>query len=115
MDTIAAFGEQLRRAPSSMPAMLAALLLAMSKRRQIVIAGRPGEERRETLARVAREMITAETVLLYADGGEGHEWLAQRLDFIRTVRGDEAVGYVCEAFVCQLPVRDEGELRGALR
>ena len=115
METIAAFGEQLRRAPSSMPAMLAALLLAMSKRRQIVIAGRPGEERRETLARVAREMITAETVLLYADGGEGQGWLAQRLDFIRTVRGDEAVGYVCEAFVCQLPVRDEGELRGALR
>ncbi len=38
-----------------MPAMLGALLLAMSRRRQIVIAGALDDARTEALARVARE------------------------------------------------------------
>ena len=113
-ETMKAFGEQLRRMGTSMPAMLGALLLSMSRRRQVVIAGRPGDERREALARVARELAGPETVLLYADGGAGQRWLGERMEFLRKVEGTSPAGYVCENFVCQLPVTDVGELRKEL-
>ena len=107
-ETMRAFSEQLR----GMPAMLGALLLSMSPRRQIVIAGAPGN----ALARVARELATPETVLLYADGGEGQAWLAERLEFMRTavpVEG-KAAAFVCEDFACRLPITDAARLRGEL-
>ncbi len=114
--TIEAFGEHLRRTPTSMPAMLGALLLSMSRPRQVVIAGTPGGAAREALARVARALATPETALLYADGGTGQQWLAQRLEFIRTAGPIEgnAAAYVCENFACRLPVTQPEELRGIL-
>jgi uncharacterized protein YyaL (SSP411 family) len=98
-----------------MPALLEALLLSLSPPRQIVIAGAP--EGLERLARVARELATPETVLLYADGGAGQAWLAERLEFMRTAGPVEgkAAAYVCEGFVCRLPVTDVEELRRELR
>jgi hypothetical protein len=115
-ETMAAFAGQLRAMPTSMPAMLGALLLSMSKPRQIVIAGEPEDARTEALAGVAREVATPETVLLYADGGAGQAWLGERLEFIRTagpVDGKSAA-YVCENFACRLPVTDPEELRREL-
>jgi uncharacterized protein YyaL (SSP411 family) len=111
-----AFGEQLRKTPVSMPAMLGALVLSMSRSRQIVIAGPPAESGTEALARVARELATPETALLYADGGLGQAWLGERLEFMRTagpVQGKPAA-YVCEDYVCRLPVTEPEELRKAL-
>ncbi len=102
-ETLGAFAEQIRQAPTSMPAMVSALLLSLSAPRQIVIAG-DGE-----LARVARELAAPETALLYADGGAGQAWLGERLEFIR------AAVPVCENFACKLPVTEPGELRKALR
>ncbi len=115
VETVGAFGEQLSKVPSSMPALLEALLLSLSPPRQIVIAGAP--EGLERLARVARELATPETVLLYADGGAGQAWLAERLEFMRTAGPVEgkAAAYVCEGFVCRLPVTDVEELRRELR
>jgi len=110
MGTLRAFAQQL----PGMPAMLGALLLSMSKRGQIVIAGAPDDRATEALARVAREMVTPETVLLYADGGPGQAWLGERLDFMQTV-GEKPAAYVCENFACRLPVTEPGELRTALR
>ena len=108
--TVRAFGGQLSAAPTSMPAMLTALLLSNAKPRQIVLAGDPSS----ALSRVARAMAAPETVLLYADGGT---WLAERLPFLRTaapVDGKPAA-YVCENFACQLPITDPEELRKTLR
>ena len=112
--TIAAFAEQLRRMPTSMPAMLEALLLSTSPRRQIVIAGTAADA--GALARVAREFASPETVLLHADGGVGQEWLSERLEFMRTPGlGSKPAAYVCENFACKLPVTEPGELRAMLR
>jgi uncharacterized protein YyaL (SSP411 family) len=114
MQTMQAFATQLRGMPTAMPAMLNALLLSASPSTQIVIAGSPADA--EPLARVAREHATSETVLLYADGGPGQFWLADRLAFIRTavpVDGQPAA-YVCENFACRLPLTDPAELRKAL-
>jgi uncharacterized protein YyaL (SSP411 family) len=111
--TIAAFAEQLRRMPTSMPAMLSALLLSMSPQRQIVIAGPPQDA--GPLARVARELASPETVLLYADAAGGQQWLAERLEFMRAPGlGVNAAAYVCENFACKLPVTEPGELRAML-
>ncbi len=115
VETIGVFGEQLRKVPSSMPALLEALLLSLCPPRQIVIAGTP--EDREALARIARELATPETVLLYADGSAGQAWLAERLEFMRTAGpvDGKAAAYVCEGFVCRLPLTDEEELRSELK
>jgi uncharacterized protein YyaL (SSP411 family) len=109
VETMKAFGEQLRKMPISMPAMLGALMLSMSRARQIVIAGKPDTE----LARAARSLATPETVLLYADGSPGQTWLGDRLEFIRTAGPVEgkAAAYVCENFACRLPVTDAEQLR----
>jgi uncharacterized protein YyaL (SSP411 family) len=116
MQTIHAFGEQLRKMPTSMPAMLDALLYSMSPARQVVIAGPPSDGATVALARVARQLATPETVLLYADGGAGQEWLAQRLEFIRTATtaGGKAAAYICERFTCRLPVTHPDQLRSEL-
>jgi uncharacterized protein YyaL (SSP411 family) len=117
IETIQAFGEQLRKTPISMPAMLGALLLSMSRTRQIVIAGTPGGEGTEALATLARGSATPETVLLYADGGPGQAWLGERIEFMRTaglVEGKPAA-YVCADFVCHLPVTEARDLRKALK
>jgi uncharacterized protein YyaL (SSP411 family) len=112
--TVTAFAEQLRRMPTSMPAMLSALLLSMSPKRQIVIAGSPAAS--AELARVAREFAWPETVLLFADGGDGQRWLSERLELMRaTGLGEKPEAYVCENFACKLPVTDPVELRGLLR
>jgi hypothetical protein len=115
IETIHVFSGQLRGAPTSMPAMLGALVLSMSRPRQIIIAGPANDE--EPLSRIAREMMTPETVLLYADGADGQSWLAERHEFLRTVStvDGSAAAYVCENFACRLPVTDPGELRKALR
>jgi uncharacterized protein YyaL (SSP411 family) len=114
MQTVTAFAEPLRRTPTSMPAMLGALLLSTSPRRQIVIAGAPVES--ASLARVAREFAWPETVLLFADGSAGQQWLAERLEFMRaTGLGGKPAAYVCENFACKLPVSEPVELRGLLR
>jgi uncharacterized protein YyaL (SSP411 family) len=116
METMGAFAGQLGAAPTSMPAMLSALFLAEAKPRQIVIAGPPADEGTEALTRVARQFASPETVLLYADGGEGQAWLGERLEFIRAagpVDGKSAA-YVCENFACRLPITDPAELRKAL-
>jgi uncharacterized protein YyaL (SSP411 family) len=112
--TIAAFGEQLRRTPTSMPGLLTALLLSKCPHRQIVIAGSLAGS--APLARVARELATPETVLLYADGADGQQWLAGRLEFMRAPGlGAEAAAYVCENFACKLPVHEPQELRTLLK
>jgi len=114
LETISAFAGQLNGMPTSMPAMLDAYLLSSSPPRQIVIAGPP--EAAEPLARVARELAAPGTVLLYADGGPGQAWLAERLAFMRSaaMAGGKPAAYLCENFVCQLPITDPGELRKAL-
>jgi hypothetical protein len=117
MTTIRAFGEQLRAMPTSMPAMLTALLDSVATLRQIVIAGPLQDPATQVLAWVARQAATPDTALLYADSGPGQQWLAERLDFIRTATpvGGKAAAYVCENFTCLLPITDPEELRRQLR
>jgi uncharacterized protein YyaL (SSP411 family) len=116
IETIRAFGEKLRSMPSSMPAMLTALLLSQTPPRQIIIAGPLEDAATQALAHAARALSTPESVLLYADTGPGQQWLGRRLQAIRTaaqVDGKPAA-YVCENFTCRLPITNPADLRHAL-
>jgi uncharacterized protein YyaL (SSP411 family) len=116
-ETMRAFAGQLRAMPTSMPAMLDALLLSMSEPRQIVIAGPPGDPATQALANIARQLAAPGAAILYADAGPSQAWLAERIQFIRTstpVAGKPAA-YVCENFTCRLPITDADELRIALK
>ena len=115
--TIKAFSDQLTKAPSAMPQMLCAVDASLSKPRQIVLAGTANGEDTRTLLRQVHGQFMPNKVLLLADAGGGQKWLADKLEFLRTVAPIEgkAAAYVCEDFVCQLPTNDPGKLQELLQ
>jgi len=114
--TICAFSDQLSRAPTALPQMLVALDSSLAKPRQIVIAGPPTAPATRALLREVHSHYLPNKIVLLADGADGQQWLAERLEFLKTVgplQGEPAA-YVCEDFVCQLPTSDVGKLRELL-
>ncbi|HSI82369.1 MAG TPA: thioredoxin domain-containing protein, partial [Candidatus Methylacidiphilales bacterium] len=114
----------LRAMPTALPQMLAALDFAQSKPIQIVIALPPaadggpvvGAELHEVagplLAEIHRTFLPNK-VILFADGGEGQEYLAEGAEFLASVTpiNGKATVYVCRDFTCQLPVTEPADLR----
>jgi hypothetical protein len=116
MKTLAAFSDQLSRTPTGLPEMLSALDASLSKPRQIVIAGpRDAAETRALLREVHSRYIPDKTLFL-ADGAADQKWLAERLEFMKTVSPvhGKPAAYVCENFVCQLPVTEPLKLKALL-
>jgi len=114
--TLGAFADQLSRAPTALPQMLCALDASLSKPRQIVIAGPPADAATRALLREVHAHFIPDKILLLADGGAGQQWLAERLEFLKTVTPlkDKPAAYVCQDFVCQLPTNDVAKLRELL-
>jgi hypothetical protein len=114
--TITAFAEQLRRMPVALPQMLAALIFELAHPAQIVIAGKPDSEDTRALLREIHARFIPNKILLFADGAEGQHFLAEKNEFLKTVRplDGRATAYVCENFTCQLPVTEVGALRKSL-
>lgn len=114
---VTVFGDHLTKAPTTLPQMLCALDASLAKPRQVVIAGqRNGEDTKALLREVHRHFIPNKLLVL-ADGAEGQQWLGEKLEFIRTVGplGGKATAFVCENFVCQLPVTNTEELKKLLK
>jgi uncharacterized protein YyaL (SSP411 family) len=113
--TIAAFSQQLANVPSALPQMLCAVDAAGAKPRQVVFAG-TAEQVRPLSRELHRHFIPNKIVLL-AGGGDAQAWLAQRLEFLKTVTpmDGKAAAYVCEDFVCKLPTTDPAKLRELLQ
>jgi uncharacterized protein YyaL (SSP411 family) len=110
--TIGAFRATLSRFPSAMPQMLVALDFSSSKPRQIVIAGKKdAPETKALLAEVHRHFLP-KTVLLLADGGEGQNYLGEKIEAIRAMSmvNGKSTAYVCENFACKAPVTDPKQL-----
>ena len=109
---LSAFAPQMERLPQAMPQMLAALAAAQSKPLQIVIAGDPQHPQTRLLLREVHKYYLPNKVLFLADGNH-----LRRLEFLRTaiaING-QPVAYVCENFVCQLPVTTAQELSSILK
>ena len=115
--TLATFAPQLTKAPTSVPQMLCALDASLAKPQQIVIAGPRDSAETRALLREVHAHYVPNRILLLADGATGQKWLAERLEFLRTVGpiDGHATAFVCEDFVCQLPVTEPTKLRDLLR
>ncbi len=110
--TMGAFAAQLRNIPGAMPQMLVAVEFALKKPKQIVVAGnRDAEDTRALLREVHRHFIPNK-VLLLADGGEGQQFLSERLEFLQTITpiDGRATAYLCEDYACSLPTNDPATL-----
>ncbi len=110
--TIDAFATTLSHFPSAMPQMLVALDAALSKPRQIVIAGKKDAPETKALLREANGHFLPKTVLVLADGAEGQKYLGEKNDAIRAMSpiNGKSAAYVCENFTCKAPVTDPAEL-----
>jgi hypothetical protein len=114
--TIHAFAEQLGRAPTAMPQMLCAARALLTEPRQIVIAGKREDAATQALLREVYKRYLPNKILLFADGTAGQDWLGQKLEFLRGVSPvhGQSAAYVCEHFVCKLPVTEPEKLRAEL-
>jgi hypothetical protein len=110
--TIDAFATTLSHFPSAMPQMLVALDAALSKPRQIVIAGKKDAPETKALLRQVNGHFLPKTVLVLADGAEGQKYLGEKNDAIRAMSpiNGKSAAYVCENFTCKAPVTDPAEL-----
>jgi uncharacterized protein YyaL (SSP411 family) len=110
--TIDAFTTTLSHFPSAMPQMLVALDSALSKPRQIVIAGKKDALETKALLRGAHRHFSPKTVVFLADGAEGQKYLGEKNDAIRAMSpiNGKSAAYVCENFTCKAPVTDPAEL-----
>ncbi|HEY4283216.1 MAG TPA: hypothetical protein VGM62_09130, partial [Chthoniobacterales bacterium] len=110
--TIAAFSPTLSRFPSAMPQMLVAVDFSLTKPHQIVIAGTLDSNATKDLLAEAHRHFLPNKVLLFADGGEGQQFLGETnkaITLMSPVNG-KPTAYVCEDFTCQAPVTDPKEL-----
>lgn len=114
--TIAVFWNQLRRMPAAMPQMLVALDFALAHPVQIVIAGKPGAADTRALLNEVFSHFIPNKILLHADGAAGQAFLAGKIEFLKTAApiDGKAAAFVCENFVCRLPVTDAAALRKLL-
>jgi uncharacterized protein YyaL (SSP411 family) len=103
---------QWSRAPHAVPQLLVAMDFALGPVRQIVLAGSPADPGHAALRREVHRQLEAPRVILWADGGEGQAWLAERVPFLRAVEPLEGkpTAYVCRNFTCQLPTTDPAVL-----
>ncbi|HET6889117.1 MAG TPA: thioredoxin domain-containing protein [Candidatus Udaeobacter sp.] len=110
--TIDAFGTTLSHFPSAMPQMLVALDAALSKPRQIVIAGKKDAPESKAFLREVNGHFLPKTALVLADGAEGQKYLGEKNDAIRAMSpiNGKSAAYVCENFTCKAPVTDPREL-----
>ena len=116
--TLERFGEQMKTAPRSLPRMLVALDFALSRSRQIVIAGKPSSPDVEAmLGALHQRFIPVKAVLLVDHTGPLKSRLLPLLPFLQGVvpiKGKETA-YVCEDFACKLPTTDLAEFELQLK
>jgi uncharacterized protein YyaL (SSP411 family) len=105
---LGAFHAPLERAPAALPQMLSALDATVTEPVQIVLAGQKDALETEELLRVIRKRYLPNKVVLLADGSKGWNWLAQDNEALRLmvpIQGRTAA-YVCQNFICKLPVTE---------
>jgi len=110
--TIDAFATTLSHFSSAMPQMLVALDAALSKPRQIVIAGKKDAFETKALLREVNGQFLPKTVLVLADAAEGQKYLGEKNEAIRAMSpiNGKSAAYVCENFTCKAPVTGPEEL-----
>ena len=111
----AAFSRQIEHAPETLPQMISAVDFALSKPRQVVIAGDRTRQDTQALLNVVNRRYLPNKVLFVVDGEEGKQ-LASWLPFIEGMHpiDGKATAYVCENYTCKLPTTDPARVAALL-
>jgi uncharacterized protein YyaL (SSP411 family) len=102
----------MERSPHGLGQALSALDLHLSAPREIAVIGPPGDRRTEALVDAARSGFHPDTVYAFGDGASQSELAV--LQGKTLVDGEPAV-YICEGFVCRVPLTDAVAVAEALR
>lgn len=115
--TLAFFSGRLKQIPHALPQMLVAVDFHLTKPKQIIIAGKKKSEDTVTLLHEVHGRYLPNRILLLADGAEGQGVLSSYNGFFESIvmRDGKATAYVCEDYVCALPVAEAGALSEQLR
>jgi uncharacterized protein len=106
-----AFSRQIEHAPETLPQMISAVDFALSKTRQVVIAGGHSRQDTQALLDVVNQRYLPNTVLFVVDGEDSRQ-LAGWLPFIEGMHAidGKATAYVCENYTCKLPTSDPAQV-----
>ena len=102
------------RAPTGFGHALGAVDFALSRVREVAIVGRPGADDTGALLAEVWRAYQPNRVVAMAAPGDGAAVAEIPLLAERTALGGRATAYVCEHFVCKLPVTDPGALAAQL-
>jgi uncharacterized protein len=102
------------RAPTGFGHALGAIDFALGRVREVAVVGRPGAD--DTAALLAEVWRTYQPNRVVAMAAPGDAAAAAEVPLLaeRTALGGRATAYVCEHFVCQLPVTDPAALAAQL-
>jgi uncharacterized protein YyaL (SSP411 family) len=107
--------EQMAAAPSGFGQALSALDLYVSRVPEVAVIGDPeGEDTRALVAEVTTKRFLPNHVLAVAAPDDDHSREKVPLLRDRTAEDGKAIAYVCERFVCQLPIGQPEELAAQL-
>lgn len=112
---LTAFSDRLLKVPIALPDMVRGVMAHHYTLKQIVICGLPDAEDTASLISCVNSLFLPHKVLMLADGNtEG--FLYDKLPILSTLvpQDGKATAYVCENFVCALPVTCPQELRRLL-
>lgn len=112
---LTAFSDRLLKVPIALPDMVRGVMAHHYTLKQIVICGLPDAEDTASLISCVNSLFLPHKVLMLADGStEG--FLYDKLPILSTLvpQDGKATAYVCENFVCALPVTCPQELRRLL-
>jgi hypothetical protein len=114
--TLAAFAPRWTEHPQALPAMLVAVDQALSRPRQVVIAGAATVPETAALVATARTAPGRARTILALTGHDDDAWLAARAPWMAGMRTDSgrATAYVCDDFACRAPVTDPAALAALL-
>ncbi len=115
-ETVAAFAEQMKRAPLAAPIGLVALDALLSPAQQIVVVGpRDDEGTEKMVAEIWRRFLPRSVWVLIASDAD-RDFFGAAAEFYESVGmiEDQPTAYVCEDFTCRLPTNDFAKFQRSL-
>lgn len=113
--TLKSFGQKLSDQPSALPQLMVAWLFLRATPKQVVIAGEAADDATTALLKTAQRFFSPNRILLWknSQSRETLDSIAPGTRPMEALNG-AAAAFVCENFVCQLPVTTAEQLRPLL-
>ena len=112
MQSLASFGERIKKSPEAMPQFLVAVDFSLDEPVQIILSGEKEDPIIREMLREIHSRFLPNKILLLADGKEGLAYLRKHSPFFESpafVNG-AAKAYVCRQYTCLLPASNGREL-----